>query len=132
EVVLGGEGGEFVILFKPEHKHPILDGEKYVTRRQWKRPRAKVGSWHKLYTRPAFVDPPGKPFARVQIVSVVKEPLGPGEHAPHGRHHEANAEGYADWHLFLRKYEEINGPGTLDEPCYRVEWDPETMEVLDG
>lgn len=64
-----------MLLFRPEHVEPILRREKTQTRRIWKRVRVKVGAVHQCYTRPAWVDPPGKPFARVKILGVRKERL---------------------------------------------------------
>ena len=40
-----------MLLFKPEHVEPIRTGRKTVTRRVWKRRRARVGSIHQCYTR---------------------------------------------------------------------------------
>ncbi|HUW11136.1 MAG TPA: hypothetical protein VM537_15510, partial [Anaerolineae bacterium] len=61
-----------MILFKPDMKQAILRREKTVTRRQGKK-RWNVGAEHLCYTRPAFCNPPGKPFARVRIVDVHRE-----------------------------------------------------------
>lgn len=43
-----------MILFREEHVAPILNGEKTQARRLWAKPRVRVGSVHKAYTRPPF------------------------------------------------------------------------------
>lgn len=59
-----------MILFKPEHVAPILEGRKTQTRRMWKRCRVKVGGVHQCLTR-LF----GAPFAIVRILAVRQEGL---------------------------------------------------------
>jgi len=110
-----------VILFKADMAQAILEGRKTVTRRRWKRARVKVGSIHKCYTRPAFARPPGKPFARVRIVSIWREEY-PGESPQSSQALDAGAEGFCSWGAFAMRYAEINGVNALDEPCYRVEF----------
>jgi len=116
----------------------ILEGRKTVTRRRWKRARVKVGSIHKCYTRPAFARPPGKPFARVRIVSVEHEPslgasiISRGEDAEV----EAKREGFASWADFFAYWQEMHGPVPIfPVPDYRVEFalcDPALSPACDG
>jgi hypothetical protein len=40
-----------MLLFKPQHVEPILNGTKWQTRRIWGRPRAKEGSIHLAKTK---------------------------------------------------------------------------------
>jgi len=141
-----------MILFTPEMAKAILDGRKTVTRRRWKKPRVKVGSIHLAYTRPAFARPPGKPFARVRIVSVIHEDY-PGHHTrreyekPHSTGvnwwedwiaDEARREGFASWTDFTWTYMNMHvtqkalcggAPSPMEEACYRVEF--ELMEASD-
>lgn len=115
-----------MILFKPDLAQAILDGRKTVTRRRWKRPRVKVGAIHQCYTRPAFVKPPGKPFARVRIVSVDYEAFPGHGHARWWARYmdgEAGREGFASWEEFLNAYTEINGVSSTGEPCWRVQFE---------
>jgi len=137
-----------VIPFKDDMKAAILEGIlapdgrrvfKHVTRRRWKRPHVKVGGWYGLYTRMPWGNNPGKPFARVQVVKLDVERLvgecflnSPLAYPVRLADMEAQREGFPDWATFCRRYEEINGAGALALPCSRVEWDPATMEVLDG
>lgn len=78
-----------MLLFKHEHEAPILRGEKTETRRLWKRPRVRVGAIHRAYTRPAYVKPPGRPFAAIVIRDRWVEPLVAIDERG------ARAEGYA-------------------------------------
>ena len=126
-----------MILFKPDMKQAILRGDKTVTRRQGKK-RWNVGAIHQCRTQML-----GEPFARVRIVGVSYENY-PGEylrrkysHAP--AHHpdllrendeEGRREGFYGWAEFWDAYAEINGPASIQEPCWRVEF--ELVEVLEA
>ena len=120
-----------MILFKESMVPLILNGTKTVTRRRGKC-RWRVGAIHQCYTRPAFARPPGKPFARVRIVSVTQQ-TWPGQsvlrpvHATIGarREHdrrEAILEGFPSWHDFCEAYRKINGEASWGDPCWRVEF----------
>lgn len=117
-----------MILFTPEMAQAIRERRKCVTRRRWKKPRVKVGSWQLFYTRMPFAKGGSKPFARAQIVSVSHE-LFPGQLNPAG---EWQREGFADFEEFAELWRVMHGVNALSEPCYRVEWDPNTMELLEG
>jgi hypothetical protein len=40
--------GSDLILFKPQHIRMIVDGIKIATRRDWKKPMAKIGGEYKV------------------------------------------------------------------------------------
>ncbi|OPY52206.1 MAG: hypothetical protein A4E48_01224 [Methanosaeta sp. PtaU1.Bin060] len=61
-----------MLLFKPEHIAPILDGRKTETRRIWKKPRAKVGSIHLAKTRMLSKEY----FAKLHILYVQRQRFG--------------------------------------------------------
>ena len=107
-----------MILFKPEMAQAILEGRKTITRRRGRR-RWNVGAVHQCYTRPAFANPPGKPFGRVQIVSLFEESY-PGQGASISEQRDAEWEGFRSWSEFCKAYACINGGHTLAEPCWRV------------
>lgn len=60
-----------MLLFKPEHVEPILEGRKTQTRRIWKAPRVRVGAVHQAKTR-LFG---GEPFALLRITARRQEHL---------------------------------------------------------
>lgn len=91
-----------MLLFKPEHVQPILDGRKTQTRRIWKRCRVLVGSIHQCYTRPAWAKPPGKPLFSVLITGHRVERLGDISDA------DALAEGYAGVEDYHAAFARIN------------------------
>ena len=91
-----------MILFKPEHVEPIIDGTKTETRRIWKRCRVRVGSEHLACTRPMWCKPPGKPFARLLILAHREELLGAIDEAG------AIAEAYPDVATYLSAFLRIN------------------------
>lgn len=111
-----------MILFTPEMAQAILDGRKTVTRRRWKKPRVKVGGLHQCYTRPAFARPPGKPFARVRIVNVAFEWGVMGGLTREQQEAEAGLEGFATRLDFYDAWYAINGPDSVYDGTYRVEF----------
>jgi len=110
-----------MLLFKPEHVQPILDGRKTQTRRLWKRARAKVGSVHQCYTRPAWVSPPGEPFASIKVTGVRQERLGDIVH------HDAKREGYPSINAYIDAFCAINKTprsfAVLDQIVYVVDFE---------
>lgn len=91
-----------MLLFKPEHVEPIIDGSKTETRRIWKRKRVNVGAEHLACTRPMWCNPPGKPFARLLILAHREERLGVITDVG------ARAEGYQDVEHYLEAFLRIN------------------------
>jgi hypothetical protein len=87
-----------MLLFKPEHQQPILDGSKTQTRRIWKKPRAKAGSIHlaklKMLSRDFF--------AKLEVLDVYQERLIDISEE------DARAEGYTNSFDYLTKFCEIN------------------------
>ena len=61
-----------MLLFKPEHVQPILEGRKTQTRRMWPddRPRALAGSIHQARTRMLDRD---SCFAHLRILAVLED-----------------------------------------------------------
>ncbi len=100
-----------MLLFKPEHIQPILNGRKTETRRLWKRRRARPLALHwcttKLYDKDAR-------FCRVRIVSCRREALGCITEEG------AMREGYGCRAVFLDAFERINGTTPLDTIVYVV------------
>ena len=93
-----GEGGT-LILFKPEHVQPILEGRKTQTRRLGQK-RWNIGSIHQCKTRLFGVDP----FARVEILEVRREKLGDISEE------DIRAEGYGlESGDYKRAWKRING-----------------------
>lgn len=89
-----------MLLFKPQHREPILEGRKTQTRRLWKRPRVRVGAEHWATTQ---LFDSNAHFARVRIVALRQELLG------EITTRDAKAEGYASINRFLDAFFEING-----------------------
>ena len=87
-----------MILFTPDNVPKILSGQKTQTRRCWKRPRAKVGSFHWAQLNYA----PESRFARLEILDVWEQ--APEEIS------EANvkAEGFTSKTGFLAAYDACN------------------------
>ena len=120
-----------MILFKPDMKQAIIEKRKTVTRRQGKK-RWNVGAEHLCYTRMPWGKNPGKPFARVRIVDVRRE-IQPGYDWSVSQELadiEGRREGFQSWEEFRALYMKINGPSSLDEPAWRVEF--ELAEVLEA
>ena len=87
-----------MILFTPDNVPKIQSGQKTQTRRCWKRPRAKVGSFH--YAQLNYA--PASRFARLEILDV-------WEQAPEAIS-EANvkAEGFTSKAAVLAAYKACN------------------------
>jgi len=109
-----------MILFKPDNVRAILNGDKTVTRRRWKRPRACVGSIHRAQTQ-LF----GDAFARLRITSVCREEY-PGASVRRGHvalMSEALKEGFISWDTFMRVWAAMHGTAAITEPCWRIEFE---------
>lgn len=100
-----------MILFKPEHVQPILDGRKTQTRRLGNR-RWREGAVHQARTK-MF----GDPFAYLRILDVRREVLGAITTA------DARAEGYTMTADYLAAFERINGSAPLELPVWVVEFE---------
>ncbi len=87
-----------MLLFKPEHQQPILDGMKTQTRRIWKKPRAKVGSVHLAKNKMMSKEY----FARIEILAVYQERL------IEITDDDARAEGYSNTEAYLTAFCRIN------------------------
>lgn len=86
-----------MLLFKPYHVLPILDGTKVETRRIWKKPRVRVGSVQQAKTE-MF----GAPFALLEILDVHREAFQCVTEA------DAKAEGGYSRAEFVRLFFAIN------------------------
>ena len=88
-----------MLLFRPEHEQPIVEGTKTQTRRIWEKPtRAKVGSIHLAKTKMLSKEF----FAKLEILSVHKEKLGAISER------DARAEGYPSVLAYLIAFININ------------------------
>lgn len=87
-----------MILFKPEHVDPILEGRKTQTRRLGQK-RWNVGAVHQARTRMLDAD---STFARLLIMDVRREKLRKISDA------DANAEGYANADEYLEVWRRVN------------------------
>ena len=116
------------ILFKKQFVEKILSGEKTVTRRtnpKW----AKVENGAPLYAKVGYCS---KPFARLRVLTIWRE-AKPGQTflgANRGdgvqkayRFREAVKEGFECWEDFSTLYTKINGKNSMNEPCYRIEFE---------
>lgn len=100
-----------MILFKPEHVTPILEGRKTQTRRVGKR-RWNVGAEHQCRTK-LF----GAPFAIVRILDVREEHLGDISLS------DARAEGYEGRAGFREVWKRINDVWDPDLLVWVVEFE---------
>ena len=87
-----------MLLFKPEHKEPILSRTKTETRRIWSKRRAKPGSTHLAKTKMLSKEY----FAKLRILEVYKEWLL--DITDEG----SRAEGYKDRADYLNAFYRIN------------------------
>ena len=101
-----------MILFKPEHVEPILNGTKTQTRRTWKKPRAKVGSIHLAKRKMLFKEY----FARLEILAVYQERLG------NISEEDAQAEGYPSKAAYLEAFARINKQSVGDDFFNQLVW----------
>jgi len=106
-----------VILFKPEHVEPILNGTKTETRRTGAK-RWNVGSVHQCKLN--YVS---EPFARVRILGVRREPLGALNDD------DARAEGYESVDAYRRAFEDIYGFWDGDRLVWVVRFELVEAEV---
>ena len=111
-----------MILFRPDMAQAILEGRKTVTRRRGKC-RWRVGAIHLIYTRPPFSRNPGKPVARVRIVSVTCEWGVMGGLTREQQEVEARLEGFATRLEFYDTWYAINGPYSAHDTTWRVEFE---------
>jgi hypothetical protein len=102
-----------VILFKPEHVEPILNGTKTQTRRLGKK-RWNVGAVHQARTRMMDAD---SCFASLRILAVEREPLGWIDDLG------AKFEGYDSRTAYLQAWNGINGPTQLNTPVWVIEFE---------
>lgn len=100
-----------MLLFKPEHREPILTGRKTETRRVWERQRARVGAVHQA--RLALFGPP---FAWLKVLDVRVEELEAIDEAGAWR------EGYENVTDFMAVFERIN-PGYAGAPVTVVRFE---------
>ena len=87
-----------MILFRPEHVQPILDGTKTQTRRLGSK-RWRVGAIHQARTH---MFKPETTFANLEILEVREERLTDISDA------DVRAEGYDDREAFIRAFCRIN------------------------
>jgi hypothetical protein len=99
-----------MLLFKPEHKAPILAGTKTQTRRIWKSWRANVRSTQRAKTKMLSKEH----FAKLYIIDRWEERLGDISED------DARAEGYASREEYLAKFAEINAKQIKKLP-YHIE-----------
>ena len=102
-----------LILFKPEHVNPILNGVKTETRRLWKSARVKVGSIQLAKTQMLSKDY----FAKLHILNVYQERLG--DITPES----AMREGGYTIESYFAKFDEINGTTDRNTILYVVHFE---------
>lgn len=91
-----------MLLFKPCHIRPIIDGVKTHTRRNWKSRRVNIGSTQLAKTKMLSRDY----FAKLSIMDVWQEPLGDITAE------SAYKEGGYTVEEYIALWDEINGPGS--------------------
>jgi len=101
-----------MILFRPEHVAPILEGRKTQTRRQWQRGRTHVGAVHAIRTARS-----GPDLATIRITGMRREALG--AITLEG----AQREGYASVEAYLRAFRRIYGHCKLDAEVVVVDFE---------
>ena len=87
------------MLFKEEHKQMILNGTKTATRRDWERPRVKVGGIYKAKLKMLSKDY----FAKIKVIKLYKQKLYAMTNE------DAKKEGYNNLKEFEKIWIEING-----------------------
>lgn len=102
-----------MILFKPCHVEMIKAGAKTQTRRVWKRPRAKVGSIHKVKTVMLSKDY----HCKIRILDVRRERLGDISED------DARAEGGYTVAEYIEIWKAINGVFDPDQLVYVVDFE---------
>lgn len=103
-----------MILFRPEHVAPILEGRKTQTRRAGNK-RWNVGAVHQCKTTLFSPEPP---FARVRIIDVRRQKLGEMSRE------EVLAEGYKTWPQYVAALSAIHGREFgLEEEVWVVEFE---------
>ena len=98
-----------VLLFKPVHVTPILNGTKIQTRRLWERSRVRVGKVHQARTE-MF----GAPFAHLLIEAVRNEKLSSITDK------DVKREGYEDRAGFIKAFHRINRTDSDVDPMVWV------------
>ncbi len=93
------------MIFKPEHKKMILDGNKTATRRIWKKPMVKVGGVYKAKLKMLSTDY----FAKIKVKKLYKQRLCDMTDK------DANKEGYDTVTAFKHIWIEINS--SWDDNC---------------
>lgn len=101
-----------MILFKPYHIPLILDGRKTQTRRIWSKPRAKIGSIHKVKTELLSKDH----HCLIRILDVYPERLGDISAE------DAKAEGGYSIDEFIKAWKRINHEWNPDQVIYVVKF----------
>lgn len=111
---------KMVMLFRPEHVAPILDGVKTQTRRLWDRPRVKAGNTYQARTTLLKRD---STFALITVKRVWKERLRDISGI------DAAREGYASETAFWEAFARINGKDVtqelLDTEVWAIEFEAE-------
>jgi len=102
-----------VILFKPEHVQPILDGRKTQTRRLGQK-RWNVGAVHQARTR--MLDA-ASTFARLRILGVRQE------HLLDVSVEDARREGYHSAIAYIDAFYRINGDVESDPLVWVVDFE---------
>ena len=87
-----------MLLFKPEHVAPILEGRKTQTRRLWNKRRAVPGAMH--WAQTGYGDASTR-FARLKILRSWQETLGSITEA------DSRAEGYDSRKDYLNAFHRI-------------------------
>jgi len=101
------------MLFKPEHKEMILEGNKTATRRVWKRPMVKVGGIYKAKLKMLSKDY----FAKIKVTKLFKQGLY------FMTNDDAKKEGYRNIDDFAKIWIKINGEWNPNLIVYVIEFE---------